>query len=158
MWPQQSGLLPSVSVKSYASASWRALTIVPAQRSASSASSERGYTSGHVGRRLGDPEARALLHGVAPVCLGDTEVLQHLLGAQPARCDADGRHGEATQFGVEPLHDPLDIRLDEVVVETDVAPELRIRVRRAVRHLDHQTAGPLIVSASSASAGSPPGR
>ncbi len=36
-WPQQSGRLPSVSVTSYASASRRALTIVPAQRAASPA-------------------------------------------------------------------------------------------------------------------------
>src|SRR5437870_2066029 len=34
-WPQQSGLLPSVSVKSYASASCRTLAIVQAQRAAS---------------------------------------------------------------------------------------------------------------------------
>src|SRR5580765_2290559 len=89
---------------------------------------ERGYTSGYVGWRLGDPESGAPRHGVAPVGLGDAEVLQHLLRTQPARCHADGGDGKFTEFGSESLHNPLDIRLDEVVVEADVAPEIGIRV------------------------------
>src|SRR5262245_44950794 len=45
---------------------------------------EYGNASGHIGRRLGDPEAGPLAAGVPPVRLGDAEVLQHpLRGNQP---------------------------------------------------------------------------
>ena len=47
------------------------------------------------------------------------------------------------ELGGEALDDPLDVRLDEVVVETDVPPELRVGLGGSVGHLDDETMGSL---------------
>src|SRR3954447_19684860 len=59
---------------------------------------ERGHASCDVGGRFRDPEAGTLAASVAPVRLGYAEVLQHLLGAQPAGRDADGGHRLLLEF------------------------------------------------------------
>ena len=60
---------------------------------------QRGDAPGDVGRRLGDREPGLVRAGVAPGRLGDAEVLQHLLRAQPARGHADGGDGVLGQLG-----------------------------------------------------------
>src|SRR6476659_2786210 len=62
---------------------------------------ECSNASRDIGRRLGDAEAGTVAARVPPVRLGDTEVLQHLLRAQPAGRHADGRHGTVLELGAQ---------------------------------------------------------
>jgi hypothetical protein len=47
----------------------------------------------------------------------------------------------ALQLGGEPFHDTFDVRLDQVIVEADIPPELHVRLGSAVGHLDDQAIG-----------------
>ena len=99
---------------------------------------KRGDPPADVRRRLGNAEVRRRRQRVAPVLLGDPEVLEHPLRPQPARRDRNCGRGRADQLGGQAYGDPFHRRLDQVVVETNIAAEVLVVLRGSVGHLHDQ--------------------